>query len=205
MGMSKNVWLGIALALAIFPAAVVGQQTSQSSSAQASQQPATSADKKAKPAATTKAPKVWTEDDIASIRTPADDYMDEQRAQEQAAAEAAAETAKQKQTAAKAPKAPAPPLLSNPKSAEDADKMIAWEQRDIDSQQKYLDQLRKQIETAPPDQQAHLQSWIDHEVKTIADTKKEQAGLETQKADMEKKAAAAKAAAGQQQPQSQQQ
>ena len=204
MGMNKNAWLGIGLVLALCPAAVVAQQASQGSSAQASQQTTTSADKKAKPAAA-KAPRVWTEDDIASVRTPADDYMDVQRTQEQEAAEAAAEAAKQKHTAANAPKAPAPPLLSNPKSAEDADKMIAWEQRDIDSQQKYLDQLQRQIESAPPDQQAHLQSWIDQEVKTIADTKKEQAGLEAQKADLEKKAAAAKAAAGQQPPQSQQQ
>ncbi|HEV2298923.1 MAG TPA: hypothetical protein VGR72_10440 [Candidatus Acidoferrales bacterium] len=199
----RNLWLG-AVMLALYPAGAVAQQAGQSSSGQAAQQPAAKQDQKTKPAPT-KTAKVWTEDDISSVRTPADDYMDVERTQTQAAAGAAADAAaKQKQTAAtNPPQKGAPTALSNPKTTEDADKMIAWEQRDIDSQQEYLQKLQDQLATAPDDQKAHIQAWIDQEIKTIADTKKEQAGLESQKKDLEKKAAPASGGSAQQ-PQSQQ-
>lgn len=197
----KNAWLGSAILLAFSPAVVIAQQTTQSIPAPATQQSPASPSQKTKPAPA-KSTKVWTEDDIASVRTAQDNYMDQQRAQEEAAAEAAA-TAKQQAAAAKPEKQAGAPLLSNPKSVDSADKMIAWEQKDIDSQQEYLAKLQKQLETAPPDQQAHIQAWIDQEIKTIADTKKEQAGLQAQKKDLEKKAAAVNNGAAQQQPQSQ--
>ena len=203
MKASRSAWAG-ALVLALCPLGAKAQQASQSSTGQTTQQAAQKPEQKAKPAPA-KTAKVWTEDDISSVRTPADDYMDVERAQTQAAAGAAADAAaKQKQTAAtNAPQKGAPTALSNPKTTDDADKMIAWEQRDIDSQQEYLQKLQNQLATAPDDQKAHIQAWIDQEIKTIADTKKEQAGLAAQKKDLEKKAASASNGSTQQ-PQSQQ-
>lgn len=199
---SRSAWAG-AVVLALCPLGAKAQQASQGSSGATNQQATQKSDEKAKPTSA-KTAKVWTEDDISSVRTPADDYMDVERAQTQAAAGAAADAAaKQKQTAAtNPPQKGAPTALSNPKTTDDADKMIAWEQRDIDSQQEYLQKLQNQLATAPDDQKAHIQAWIDQEIKTIADTKKEQAGLEAQKKDLEKKAAPNNGST--QQPQSQQ-
>lgn len=196
MKASKNAWAG-AIILALCPLGASGQQASQSSTTATNPQTTQKSPEKPKPAA--KSTKVWTEDDISSVRTPADDYMDVVRAQ---TSEAAAAANQPKPAAATAPKPDQPPLLSNPKSVDSADKMIAWEQRDIDSQQEYLQKLQSQLATAPDDQKAHIQAWIDQEIKTIADTKKEQAGLVAQKKDLEKKAAAA--SDGSKQPQSQQ-
>lgn len=197
MKASKNAWAG-AMLLALCPLGANGQQASQSSTSATNPQTTQKPLEKPKPAA--KSSKVWTEDDISSVRTPADDYMDVVRAQ---TAAAAAATANQPKAAAtNAAKPDQPPLLSNPKTVDSADKMIAWEQRDIDSQQEYLQKLQSQLATAPDDQKAHIQAWIDQEIKTIADTKREQAGLVAQKKDLAKKAAAA--SDGSKQPQSQQ-
>ncbi|HKW87858.1 MAG TPA: hypothetical protein VJN21_03785 [Candidatus Acidoferrales bacterium] len=195
MRASTIAWAG-AVVLALCPLGAKAQQASQSSTGATSQQATSATDQKAK-TAPAKPARVWTEDDIASVRTPADDYMDVERANTAAAAEAAA---KQPKPAATNPEtADKPPLLSNPKTVDSADKMIAWEQRDIDSQQEYLQKLQDQLATAPDDQKAHIQGWIDQEIKTIADTKKEQAGLEAQKKDLQKKAAAKSAGSAQQQ------
>lgn len=194
MKASKSAWAG-AIILALCPLGVNGQQASQSSTSASNPQTSQKSPEKPKPAA--KSTKVWTEDDISSVRTPADDYMDVERAQTAAAA-----ANQPKPAATNSAKPDQPPLLSNPKTVDSADKMIAWEQRDIDSQQEYLQKLQSQLATAPDDQKAHIQAWIDQEIKTIADTKKEQAGLVAQKKDLEKKAAAA--SDGSKQPQSQQ-
>jgi hypothetical protein len=198
MKASRNAWLGIAVMLAWPPAITVAQQASQSSTGPTTQQAVQKPDQKAKPVPA-KSSRVWTEDDISSVRTPADDYQDQIRAQDAAAAAAANQP---KPAATKPAQKGAPAALSNPKTADDADKMIAWEQRDIDSQQEYLEELQRQLEGAPPDQKAHIQEWIDHETKVIADAKKEQAGLAEHKKDLEKKAAPSNGST--QQPQSQQ-
>jgi len=196
MKASKSAWAG-AIILALCPLGANGQQASQSSTSATNSQTTQKSLERPKPAA--KSTKVWTEDDISSVRTPADDYMDVVRAQTAASAAAANQP---KPAGTNAAKPDQPPLLSNPKTVDSADKMIAWEQRDIDSQQEYLQKLQSQLATAPDDQKAHIQAWIDQEIKTIADTKKEQAGLVAQKKDLEKKAAAA--SDGSKQPQSQQ-
>lgn len=183
MRIVKKEWLAIAAMLAMCPGVALAQQASQSSSAQAGQQSAASSNQKPKPAAA-KPPKVWTEDDISSVRTPADDYMDQARSQAAAAAEPAKQTESTTKPAQTTQKSP----FSNPNTVADADKWIAWDQRDIDSQQEYLQRLQNQLATAPDDQKAHIQAWIDQEIKTIADTKNEQAGLIAQKKDLEKKA-----------------
>ena len=86
MKAAKNAWLGAAVILMLCPAAALAQQSSQSSPAQPKPQPAANTDQKAKPAAA-KSAKVWTDDDISSLRTPEDIYLDQQaRAAQDAAA-----------------------------------------------------------------------------------------------------------------------
>jgi hypothetical protein len=67
--------------------------------------------------------------------------------------------------------------------------MIAWEQRDIDSQQEYVDRLQTELEQAPPERREHLQSVIAERQQVLADTRREQQGLIAQKKTLEKKPA----------------
>ncbi len=152
------------------------------------QKPARPAQKK--PA--TKTRKVWTNEEVGSLRTPADDYLEVKQAQEEAAAKQAATPAPR--AAAKPANAAHPPLLSNPKAVEDADRMIAWEQRDIDAQTEDLARLRKQLEEAPASDKERLQKLIEQHTRILAETRKEQEGLKAQRAELQKKPAAAKSA-----------
>ncbi len=150
------------------------------------QEPAQPAQKK--PPA--KARKVWSNDDLTSLRSPADVYLRKKEAQDEAAAKQAA--ASQQPAAAKPVSPSRAPLLSNPKTVEDADRMIAWEKRDIDAQQEFVDRLRKQLEEAPPEDKERLQKLIQERIQVVADTRKEMEGLVAQKKGLEKKPAPGK-------------
>ena len=156
----------------------------------AQQQPskAASQEKQAKAAPAKPAPKVWTADDLTSLRSPADDFV----RQQQAEAAAAADASKKSAAAKPAPAGPQdhPPLLSNPKSPEAADNMIAWEDRDLTAQQERLERLKTELDNAPPDKQAHLQQVIQDEIQTIAKIQSEKQGLVQQKQQLEKKSSA---------------
>jgi hypothetical protein len=156
------------------------------SESQKPEQPA----KEQKPAA--KARKVWTEDDVSSLRTPADAYREKKEAQDEAAAKQAASG---KQTPSnKLEPASHPPKLSNPKTVEEADGMIAWEKRDVDAQQEDLERLQKQLNEAPADQKEKLQALIVEHQRILADTRKEMLGLVEQKKGLEKKSSSANSA-----------
>ncbi len=144
---------------------------------------------KQKPAVKTATHKVWTDDDVSSLRTPADTYIEIEDAQAVQAASKQAASAQQAAPSKPAQHA-APPKLSNPKSVEDADKMIAWEQRDIDSQQEYVQRLQQELATAPADQKERLQNLIQERTQIIADTRQEQAGLIAQKKALQAKSGA---------------
>ena len=169
-----------AMAALLGPALCLAQQQSSKPASQ---------EKQAKSAPAKPAPKVWTGDDLTSLRTPADEFAREQQAEAAAAAEAAKRQAAAQAAAKDAPSAPKdhPPLLSNPKTADSADNMIAWEDRDLTAQQEYLERLKTQLENAPPDKQAHLQQTIQDEMKTIETIQKEKQGLVQQKQQLEKK------------------
>jgi hypothetical protein len=145
---------------------------------------AAAAAKAGKPAAPKKPHKVWTEDSVSSLRTPADDYLDQK--------EAAAEAAADKQEKSPKPQAPAsaPPALSNPKSTKDADRMIAWEERDLAAQQEHVDNLRSQLQEAPVEDRDRLQKLLVQRMQIVEQVKKERDDLLTQKKSLEKKASA---------------
>lgn len=142
---------------------------------------------KASKAAPKKPHKVWTEDNVTSLRTPADNYLDEKNAAVEATAAAAA---KQEKTSKPQALSSAPPALSNPKSTADADRMIAWEERDIAAQEENVDRLRTQLQEAPPEDRDRLQKVLMEKVRTVEAVKKERDDLLKQKKSLEKKAAA---------------
>jgi hypothetical protein len=131
-----------------------------------------------------KSHKVWTNDDVSSVRSPADTYMDARYPQ-------AAGTDGSKQPAAATPaKHAAAPALSNPQTVEDADKMIAWEKRDVDAQTEFVEQLKKQIEEAPPEDKERLNKLLQERIQILADTRAEMETLVQQKKELQKKPAA---------------
>ena len=142
---------------------------------------------KARKAPPKKPHKVWTEDNVTSLRTPADTYLDEKNAAAEATAAAAG-----KQEKTSKPQAPssAPPALSNPKSTADADRMIAWEERDIAAQQENVERLRTQLQEAPPEDRDGLQKVLAEKMYIIEQVKKERDDLLKQKKSLEKKTAA---------------
>jgi len=141
-------------------------------------------------AAPAKPHKVWTDDDVTTLRTPADRYAEAKAAQ----AEAAAAEAKTKADAA-APAAqmslangvkPAHNALSDPKSTAEADKMIAWESRDVAAQSDYLSQIQEQLRTASGPERDHLLAEKARMEGIMAQTQQELKTLKTQKAELEK-------------------
>ena len=136
-----------------------------------------------------KAHKVWTDDEVSTLRTPEDNYIEQKQAAEAATAAAAAAAAQQERSKPKPEKhVGAPPALSNPKSPEDADRMIAWENRDVDAQEELIDKLRTQIEQAGPENREALEKDLTKHIKMLEDTKKERDALAVQKKELIKKA-----------------
>ena len=133
--------------------------------------------------------KVWTDDEVSTLRTPEDNYIEQKQAAEAAAAAAAAAAAQQAKSTPKSEKhVGAAPALSNPKSPEDADRMIAWENRDVDAQQELIDKVRTQVEQATPETREALEKDLAKHIKMLEDTKKERDALVTQKKELTKKA-----------------
>lgn len=115
----------------IAAAAVLGASLTTTAQQQASQTAAPQ--KQAKPAAA-KTAKVWSDDDLSSLRSPADNYQIEQT-KEKEAQKAAAQQASTQTAVADG---------SKPKTVQQADGMIADKQRTFASEQEYLQQVKQQ-------------------------------------------------------------
>lgn len=159
--------------------AAVAQNDSQNAAPQPEQTPAA------------KTHKVWTSDDLGTLRSPADVYLEEKQKRADEEAAAAKQSVDSKQPAnPNTKKKDNPPRLSNPKTAQSAEEMIAWEDRDIQAQTEYVAQVRQQLAEAPPEDRARLEKVIQERVQIIADTKQERDGLVAQKHALEKKSPA---------------
>jgi hypothetical protein len=143
--------------------------------------------------------KVWTDDDLGAIRSRGDiTVAATQNPTIPTTDDNHAAAAPAKTPAAAQPKGKA--ALSNPKTTEEADGMIAWEQRDIDSQQEFVDRLQAELEQAPPDQKERLQKSLAERQQYLADTRQEQQALIAQKKLLQKKSAGETSAASSQAP-----
>ena len=174
--MNVRTILALFVALIATLATALAQETSQSST------PAQTA-KLRKPAA--EKHKVWTDDDLTPLRPVANLVQDKGRAAENATAIAATKQA----VASKPIQSGAPPALSNPKTLAEADKMIAWENRDIDAQEEFVEKLRAQLDNAPADQKPHFQQLLQERIQIVADLRKERESLITERESLGKKGA----------------
>lgn len=130
MNLKTLLRISILAALALPPTAFA-QQSSSSSAAPGPQQKSAPV----KPAAGKKAV-VWTDDNIGSVRSTADNYQMAQ-AQEKAAQQDAAKQAGKNQ--------PAAADSSGPKTVQEADSMIAAKSHDLAGEQEYLKNLQKNV------------------------------------------------------------
>jgi hypothetical protein len=158
--------------------ATAQQQTSQTPTPQKQEAKSTPA----------KSAKVWSDDDLTSLRSPADIYKKEAQAAQAAAATEPAAPAKPGQS-------PAWSKVWTIKTPDDAQKAIDWDNRDIAAQQQYADRLKDQLNAAPPNQREHLQQTLNHELEVIAATVKERDGIAAQQKQLEKPAAGTNAPA----------
>lgn len=130
-----------------------GSQSQQSSSAQqsgdaqANSQPGQLEPKKRK---------VWTNEDLVALRTPADIYLLEKEAQELAAAEADAKTADLEKQVKDAGLA-----IELPPTAEATQQLIANKEGQTNDLQEHLDQLNKDLPNTEEASRAGVQKELD--------------------------------------------
>jgi len=172
-----------------FGCATVLLAASGGSSLAQDSQTAKSSQAAGKDTSSSKKHKVWTDDEVSTLRTPEDNYVEQKQAAEAVAAAAAAAAAQQAKVKPKSEKhVGAAPALSNPKSSEDADRMIAWENRDVDAQQELIDKLRTQLEQASPEDRDREEKNLAKQTGILEQIKKERDALVAQKKELEKKA-----------------
>jgi hypothetical protein len=182
--MKRKIFIAFSCAAILFAVTGTSSIAQDAQDAKPSQAPAK--DSSAAP----KKHKVWTDDEVSTLRTPEDNYIEQKQAAEAAAAAAAAAAAQQAKSTPKSEKhVGAAPALSNPKSPQDADRMIAWESRDVDAQQEFIDKERTQVEQAGPENREALEKDLAKHLTMLENTKKERDALAAQKKELEKKAA----------------
>jgi hypothetical protein len=103
--------------------------------------------------------KVWTEEDVVLLRTPADTYQVEKEAKEATEAAAAAKEAAIR-AAAKSGKQPTLDIKL-PATLEETEKRLKDTQGDIQAESDVLDKLHKELLDAPAEQQAEGQKQIN--------------------------------------------
>jgi len=162
-------------------AAILG--LSSAALAQSDSQKRTTPAKQDKPAP--KVHKVWTNDEVGTLRTPADAYAEAKDRQAGQGAASQQPDAGNQTSASKQPqKGVPPPTLTNPKSLADADKMIAWENPDIAAQEEVLEKLKQDIEQATADQKERLTKLLQQRTQVLANTRNELRNLETKKKEL---------------------
>jgi DNA repair exonuclease SbcCD ATPase subunit len=169
---ASGLALGAALLLApLRSEAVIAQQQEQQQSQ--SQQPpppspSTTTPPSSQPASDLAPPigelpvkrrKVWTNDEVVVLRTPADSYQVEKEAKQAADAEAAAKEASEK-AAGKSEKKP-PLDIKLPATPEETKKMLESALDDIQEETMVLNKLQKEQLDAAAGQQAEKQKEID--------------------------------------------
>lgn len=161
-----------------------GQQAPQAASPQSQQaQPAAAKPASAKPVP--KRPIVWSNDNIDSVRSAADDYRVEQQQAKEAqkvAAQQAEATANNTQSKAGAPQVT---------SVQQADSMIASKSHDLTGEQSYLQSLQKQVNdpTVTGLERKRLEWRLKSHTATSQALQSEIKQLETERDALAKKAA----------------
>jgi hypothetical protein len=109
--------------------------------------------------------KVWTDDEVVELRSPADTYRVEKEAKEAADAEAAAKEAAIR-AAMKSEKEP-PLDIKLPATPEETEKMLKDTQGDIQEETEVLAKLHKELLDTPAEQQPDKQKEVDRLIASL--------------------------------------
>jgi hypothetical protein len=157
------------------------QQQSQSqqktSSPPSRQDPQSTAAPSASPQANAKPHKVWTNEDLVALRTPADIYLLEKEALEAAeAAAAAAKEAADREAAANGQEQA--PGIKLPETQEETEKMLKDTQGNMQEESLALESLKNELPNTPTEQQAEKQKEIDRVTANLEELKRNAQALE---------------------------
>jgi hypothetical protein len=118
----------------------------------------------------TKTKKVWTNDDLESVRSPIDQYLLDKEAREtEAAAQAAADAALSSKV---------PSDVKMPPTADETQRAIDDTTQDINDQTDALDRLNKELDSAPAEQKAGIQREIDRHTSGVRTSQQELKALQ---------------------------
>ena len=120
-----------------------------------------------------KAKRVWTNDDVTTLRQPSDVYEEEKRQQAEAAAKA-----KEKAAAGGASDAAQKPMSREerilPKTLEEAEKRVAGKLYEVGQEQEYIDRLRSEFAEATTDEaRAAHQKRLDAAIALLEESNAE--------------------------------
>jgi hypothetical protein len=144
------------------------QQFSQTQPPQSSQPQPQQSSLPEKP--TSKPKRVWTNEDVVALRTPADTYQAEKEAQAAAEAEAVAKEAARANLIKDASL-----TIKLPATAEETQRMIKTKQGEIGDGQAGIERMNSELPSTPEDQRATVQKEID---RVTADLQKDRLELE---------------------------
>src|SRR5580704_6965473 len=119
---------------------------------------------------TPKPRKIWTNEDVVLLRTPADVYQTEKEAREVAEAEAEAKEAAQARLIKDAGSA-----IKLPATVEEAQRMIKAKGEQISDAESGIERMNNELPSTPEDQKAAVQKEID---RVTADLRKNRVELE---------------------------
>ena len=170
--MSKlTVFAAVLAAVALAGSSAVAQAPAQAASKQQSQSP--------------KKPKVWTDDNISSVRSSSDIYQDEQERYKAAQQVSASQ---QSATAAKNGADDAWPI-PQAKTAKEADDLLARDKQTLQEQQEYIQQTQKELATATTDSYKKRLQWrLQSRSDMVGRLQRDISSLEKQKDALAKQA-----------------
>ena len=120
--------------------------------------------------------KIWTNDDVVTLRTPADQYQVDKEEKEAAEAAAAAKEAAIR-AAAKSEKQP-PLNIKLPDTPEETEKMLKDTQDDIQEVTVVRDKMVKELPDFPEEQQPGKQKEIDRLTETLVSLRRNARALQ---------------------------
>lgn len=128
-----------------------------------------------------KVPTVWTDDNIGSLRSPEEIYLQQQQAKQEQQRAAAA------QLAAKSSAQQGAYSVPVAKTPQEADQIIARDKQILKQQQDYIAQTKQQLATAPDSYKERLQWRIQSRSAIASRLQAQISDLEKQKGELEKR------------------
>jgi hypothetical protein len=153
------------------------QSQQQSTPPPTRQKPQSTTAPSASPQTNAKGHRIWTNEDLVALRTPADIYLLEKEALEAAEAAAAAAKEAADREAATSGQEQAPGIKL-PQTQEETEKMLKDTQANMQEESLALESLKNELPNTPTEQQAEKQKEIDRVTASLEKLKRDAQALE---------------------------